>query len=415
MRTRTALALGGLLALLGGLVVLGLGPSAAGGSLNEAWVSDTARDNEVNHHAVGVGPAGDVIVAPVAEVPNSDAPITNTSCALVRLAPADGAVVWRAGVPADACFTHALTRPAITDVDGDGALEVVAATTEDALVAFDAGTGAEEWRVPLSTYGYGPPTVANVTPAPGPEVVASDIDGGVVVARGNGSVAWRFDANATDWAGPVVWDAPVVDDVDGDGRPEVVVGSNRGLLALTHEGTVAWRHNGSAATVAVDPADDGPATLFASGPGAVRAHDGATGEREWSRPLQGARVRAAADGDDDGATELYVGRVGARVLALDAASGETAWTTTVADDEDVGVPPPVLADVTGDGRPEVVAVTNGGVVAVLDAATGAELAAYERSVPIWTVPTPADVDDDGRAEVLVRYGDGRVVALEYAS
>ncbi|ERH02330.1 MAG: hypothetical protein J07HN6_01898, partial [Halonotius sp. J07HN6] len=39
----------------------------------------------------------------------------------------------------------------------------------------------------------------------------------------------------------------------------------------------------------------------------------------------------------------------------------------------------------------------------------------ERAVPIWTFPTPADIDDDDSAEILVRYGDSRVVALDYAS
>jgi hypothetical protein len=61
----------------------------------------------------------------------------------------------------------------------------------------------------------------------------------------------------------------------------------------------------------------------------------------------------------------------------------------------------------------VIAVTNSGTVAVLDAESGSEMAAYEREVPVWTVPTPADLDGDGDTEVLVRYGDGRVVALDY--
>jgi hypothetical protein len=57
-------------------------------------------------------------------------------------------------------------------------------------------------------------------------------------------------------------------------------------------------------------------------------------------------------------------------------------------------------------------VTNGGTVVVLGPG-GRELAAYERSVPVWTFPTLADLDGDGASEVLVRYGDGRVVALSY--
>jgi hypothetical protein len=61
----------------------------------------------------------------------------------------------------------------------------------------------------------------------------------------------------------------------------------------------------------------------------------------------------------------------------------------------------------------VVGVLNSGTAAVLDPETGAELALYERTVPVWTFPTVHDVDNDGAAEILVRYGDGRVVALEY--
>lgn len=185
MRPRTGLVIAGLIVIFGGLVVFGLVVSS-GGTLSEAWVSDTPRDNQVNHHAVGVGPDGNVIVVPVAEVPHSDVPITNTSCALVHLAPDNGSAVWRTGMPAADCFTHALTEPAIEDIDGDGTLKVVVSTTENALITYDARTGIEEWRVPLTTYGYGRPTIGNVTAPAGPEVVTSDISGGIVVAHETG-------------------------------------------------------------------------------------------------------------------------------------------------------------------------------------------------------------------------------------
>lgn len=75
----------------------------------------------------------------------------------------------------------------------------------------------------------------------------------------------------------------------------------------------------------------------------------------------------------------------------------------------------MLANVDGSGPPKVVVATPDGTVAVLDAGSGAELAAYERSVPVWTFVTPADLDDDGDDELLVRYGDGRVVSLAYVT
>ncbi len=416
MRLRTAVAVLAVLALLGTVVVVGLGLAPTGGSMEVAWVSDTPRDNVRNHHAVGVGPDDDLVVAPVTEVPGDDVEMTARSCALVRLSPANGSVLWRATTPPTSCFSHALTEPAIADVDGDGGPEVLSASTEDALVAYDGRTGAEEWRVPLSTYGYGHPTVVPGPDGAGADVVASDIGGTVVRVAGNGSVRWRVDLARTVERPLSVTDAPRVADVTGDGDAEVVVGSNRGVVVLSGDGDRVRTRSVPATYVATGPArEDGGRTILTAYYRSVQAVDGASGELLWRRNVTNGRVRGVTDADADGTPEVHVGRVGGEVLALDADTGATEWATTVAVDDDAIVPPPVTADVTGDGRPEVIAVTEVGRVAVLDPVTGEELATYEREVPIWTFATPADLDDDGDREVLVRYGDGRVVALQYTA
>lgn len=381
-----------LLALVG-LAALGLADT--GSTLEERWVSDTPRDNRANHHAVGA--ENGTVVAPVAAVTGT-VEMTPTSCALVRLDPATGAVEWRAGVRPANCTTHALTEPAIADVDGDGHLEVAASSTERALVVADAATGREEWRVPLTSYGYGRPAVANLTASPGPEVVASDIDG-VVVAVNDGRVQWRHDLHST------VWADPLVTDLDGDDSPEILFGANDNTTLLSASGEVEWETPVGGLTTAVARTGG---SAFVAGSGHVTALDGATGDREWQYTVDGTvRVHDARDGT------VYVGVSGGEVLALDAGTGDVAWRYTFAETDQTVTPAPVLGDVTGGGSTEVVAVNSDGSVAVLDATSGEQLDAYSRDVPIWTVATVASVDDDGADEVFVRYGDGRVAALEY--
>lgn len=416
MRSRTAVVLVALILGLVAFVIFSVG-LGSGGTLQEVWVSDTPRDNTLNHHAVGVGPDGDVVVAPVAEVPNAAANVTDDSCVLARLAPDDGAVQWRDGVPAADCFTHALTEPTVVDVDRDGTLEVVVATTEDAVVVHDAATGREEARIPTATYGYARPTVAEVASEHGPEIVASDIDGTLVVGRPDGSVRWRLSLAEHFESSTRVEAAPAVDDVDADGETEIAVGTAAGPAVVGPGGTVEWTSDGGATHLAVAPADgDQPATLLTATGGVVRSLDGRNGTVQWERQFPAiAELDRTADGDGDGVPEVYVGLASGEVLALDAASGQTEWSSTVSTADDATVSSPDLADVDGDDTPEVVAAARDGTVVVLDAGSGRELAAYQRSVQVWTAPTPTDLGDDGDQELLVRYGDGRVVALNYAS
>ncbi|MFB6096072.1 MAG: FG-GAP-like repeat-containing protein [Haloferacaceae archaeon] len=416
MRRRTLAAIALVVVLLGSVGGYSF-LAGQGGQLRERWTSPTPRENLINHHGVGVGPEGRIVVAPVTEVPHTDAPITEESCSLVRLSRANGSVLWRATVPPEQCFSHALTKPAIADVDGDSELEVAVATTTHELIVFDGRSGAVEFRVPLPSYGYGQPTVANVTAEPGVEIVVSDIGGHVVVVEGDGEVAWQRNlSTAFHGTGHVsVWDSPIVGDVDGDGRPEVAVTTGAGLVVLDNSGDVEWTRSSSTPYVVGAQVDDDPALeLLVAGTETVRARDGATGDVQWSRTIRASpRIDTVTDADGDGTPELYVGGVGGTVRALDAGTGETEWSTRVSSGDEVLVLAPVLGDIDGDGAPEVVAATEPGAVKVLDASDGHVLATYQRDVPVRTSPTLGDIDGDGDAEVLVRYGDGRVTALDY--
>ncbi|MFD1515808.1 PQQ-binding-like beta-propeller repeat protein [Halomarina rubra] len=424
MRGRTVVAVAVVVAALAGVVVLGVGSSNGGGELTERWVSDTPRQNDRNHHAVGASEDGRVVVAPVAESPKPG--LTDTSCTLARLATDDGAVQWRTTIDPERCFTHALTEPVVTDLDGDGQRTVVSATTENALVAYDADDGSEQWRAPLSTgepsYGYGRPTVADLPVSPGREVVVSDIDGHVAAVTANGTVAWRASFADVGDDDVIVQSPPVVTDADADGEREVVVGSYDSLLVLTADGDVAWNRSTPAQHVATTQADDDAAReLLVGNRERVTALDGATGETQWSTAFE-TSVQFVSAGVVESTDTVSVGTFTGDVVALDATTGEERWRTTVSGD---GQPvwSPVVADLNGDGEREVVATSRDGTVSVLAADDGRVLATYERAVPIETFVTLADLDagtngtasdgDGPTPEVLVRYGDGRVVALDY--
>lgn len=407
MRPRTAVVFVVVLAALGGGAGVALVWSDDGGSLSAMWVSDTPRNTTVNHH--GVGASAGIVVAPASES-SVDADGWRYACALVRLAPDDGTVRWRWAVPRDQCFLHALTKPAVADLNGDGTQEVVVGTTERALVVLDGATGDERFRIPTSSYSYGQPTVADLTGDAAPEVVASDIAGNLTVATANGTVLWRGNVSGA------VWDSPVVADVDGDDTGEVVVGSNDEVVVFERDGTVRWRRAVTGRDVEVARVDGTPVVLAAgAGDVNVRALDGDTGEQLWGVAESQARLTTVADGDGDDIPEAYVSSPGGVVVALDATDGSEQWRTRLETTEGLTTPAPVLTDLDGTGRSELVVATEAGTVAVLDPVDGEELAAHERDVPVWTSVTPAELTGDATPELLVRYGDGRVVALSYSS
>lgn len=409
MQRRTAAVAAGILLVLGSIVIVGV--VISGGTLDERWVSDTLRDNERNHHPVGVGPNSSVVVAPIAEVPKSDVTLPAEACSLVRLTPENGDIRWRVTVPPEKCFTHALTQPAIDDLEGDGSLEVVVASTENAIIVHKAVDGTERWRIDMPAYGYGQPAVVDLAESPGKEIVASDIKGNLVAIHVNGSVAWRTSLQERIWNRVSVYERPHVTDLDGDGSREVLVGTTSGVAVLDATGRIQWHRNETARYVTTARMGDGESpTVFTSGYDGIWAYAGADGEMKWESGLTNTRIGSVES--VDGRQLLFAGVYGGEIAAIDGQSGDVVWTTQIAS-ADAIVPPPVVTDVGGNDTPEIVAVANDGTVAVLDAASGMELAAYERTVPVWTSPTPADLDEDGNTELLVMYGDGRVVALDY--
>lgn len=435
---RTATRLVGIVAIVvfGGLVIGGLvaggfvslaGDEQPGGSpatpgpvagadtrLGVRWVSDTARPIGGNHHAVV---AGRIDGRPMAFAPISGEG-DSEQCALVALHGRNGSVRWKNQVPAANCTIHSVADPTLADIDSDGLEEVLAATTERDVKAHHPLTGAVEFTYELSSYGYTRPLVANVTGDGRPELVVVDVKGSVFVARPDGTAVWqrRFTT--------YTWGQPALADFDGDGTLGLVVALGSGEMYLydASDGTTRWNRsldvNGSVTWMTTGQADTDRAReiVTATTSGEVLLFDGRTGERQWRRDLGAfAAVNAFGDGDGDGDPEIYAVAKDGTLHSLTAADGRTEWTTALTTSDVQMMPPPALGDVGGDGAIEVVAVTNEGRVAVVDPRSGHILGTHRRNTSIWTHPTLADTDGDGKREIYVMYGNGRVAALSYDS
>jgi hypothetical protein len=456
MRRVAALALV-IIVVGGGVAAVALGPFAQldrgeSGDLEPLWTSDTQRDIQTNHHKIGASADGELILAPVAvpsghesiattsdegdqhthhehqhdhdhtgegasgaETSDTETNIVSGACELVSL-DRNGSVDWAYGIPPENCLAHAVTEPAFGDVTGDGRREIVFGTTENAVVVLDQ-EGEEVRRIRTESYGHSRPTVANVTAAPGPEIVSSDVRANVVVADRDG-VVWRDSVEGT------AYPAPIVADVAGGDDPEVVIVTSQRIVAFDTTGDRVWEADIGGWTASIAP---DASTLYVGGSSTVYAIDGATGDIDWDHPVDGrptvgavveADASAAEKSDDseqqsDGRSLVYVGRNGGNVLFLDADSGELVGESERLVDSARQTPAPVVGDLTGDGEREMVLVTNDGLVAVLDAETGTVQARYQTDIPIWVPVTLTDLDSDGASEILVRLGDGRVLALSY--
>jgi outer membrane protein assembly factor BamB len=325
---------------------------------------------------------------------------------------------------------------AAADVDGDGRLEVAFATYfgDSAVRVLNGEDGSELWRY----QGGGASTQGECLDA---SLRFTDLDGDgaleLVVPVSNSSLVLAFNARdgTQRWSyqagqGECIDTPPAIVDVDGDGAPEITVGTFKGKLHVVRASGAGLRTLQVAGPNAA--IQSGPAILDLDGDGVldfvcadfngeqrVRAVSGVAPEG-GARPRELWRLEVGqamyhgcsqADLDGDGRPELVIAAYDGQVYALRAKDGAVLWSARPG--ETYIMAPTSIGDLDGDGRPEVVA-TSKRVTALR--ADGTVLWSVAPALPAgaWGITRGvalADMDGDGGLDCVFTNGAGMLRVL----
>jgi outer membrane protein assembly factor BamB len=289
-------------------------------------------------------------------------------------------------------------NPVLADLDGDGALEIVAQTEEQGLYALRAD-GKTMWSLSWGG-GNAAPLVADLDGDKQPEVVFGSDGGRLSVLNGKtGNALWAFDVRSLGIDPGAIPVSPVAADLDGDGEKELIFTARDAHAEKPSE----FLENHVAILAVRRGADYKSELVWMQQPA-------------WAMPLSYTRP-AVADTDGDGKPEVcgmdwntmghYPGnfeRLGpANAFCLNGQTGQVRWhreLDTWWSNKEVA-----LGDFDGDGKMELLA--NGprdGYDGLwrLDAATGKP----EAFLPSWPYkvergPAIVDLRGDGTMQLVL--------------
>lgn len=301
--------------------------------------------------------------------------------------------------------------PALADIDGDGIVEIVTVSEpQKSIYAFEH-TGELKWQ----SQSLG--SVVNSSDA----VVIADLnaDGSAeiiienIVHDQNGKFLWGGNLDRGNNAGASIA-IPIVADIDLDGMQEIVAGRT----AYRFDGGVMWHQqnigsDGYAAVGNFDADQFAEIVLVANGQVYLLEH---TGDIIWGpTPIPGGGAGGpptVADLDGDGQPEIGV--AGGRNYTAFETDGSIKWLMPTQDLSSNRTGSSVF-DFEGDGRVEVL-YNDEEFFRIYDGATGGIL--FETpsiSSTRLEYPIVVDIDNDSHAEILVGSGSTGFGGINAAS
>jgi len=259
------------------------------------------------------------------------------------------------------------------------------------------GTGGPVWTVALS----------DVDADGAPEVVAGSRDGNVYCYDKDGAVRWTY-ACQRYHGGPGALVVVFAADLDGDGKKEVIAGSdNWHFHALAHDGKLLWKYetvHRSTCGLAADLDGDGKKEVVCGTEYYYWTVLDAKGKRLWrQRGGPTVNVVTAGDIDGDGKKEVAFGSASGIIYVAEH-DGKPKWQFDAGDE----ITALAIADLDRDGQPEILAASLNFSVYVFDK-RGKIIWRRDLGAPVLKLAIQSNADSG--TELIAGCSDGRVLIL----
>jgi len=290
------------------------------------------------------------------------------------------------------------SSPALADLNGDGIDDLIMTTTAGSTLAVDH-TGRQIWmqgvQIPISIS----PTVVDLMEDETPEVLVVNQTGTIFCLEGKtGNPIWKYDL-----PGVIEWGmtALAVYDLDGDGDLEIIAADDRGnVICLSHAGELIWQYTGDhgyalCPAVGLVGGREEPVILIAGSKVPLICLD-ASGKELWRVSESGRGASPViADIDGDGRNEILGGLDNAVICV--GGNGKIRWKYDMPRDIDSSI---AVADADENGVADIYAIDLAGTFVVLDPDGKKQWGANVRE-RVRRSPAIADIDGDGALEVIV--------------